>query len=754
MTLLDDRFTRTAREAVAPARPEPVSEGPSRTTGLALLALTAALVPLRDLWAAQAALVVLLFAVPGACLLGALRVPRQAVTRFPVYLPAASVVVLTAAALAVDLLRAPLGIAAPLRTVPVGLATLALCLALLAVAAGRAPLPPIAQPVRRAWPLLLPLLAAAGAARLTAGHGSLLAVVAVASAGIAIVATAMRAGRASDAQLGLVLYGAGLALTWAYTLRGHFVYGYDITGEWHLLSNTISSGVWRPDHHNDAYGAMTSLTILPASLSALTGLSSLTILKVVYPTLLAFVPVGLFMLARRFLPPRWAFVVAAFLVVQSYFFQQMPAVARQEIGLLLFAALVGAVFERRLGRPSQVALVAVLGLGVVTGHYTTAYVATAIFVVTLLFQAGASLATRRRLLTPAVATACVALGAGAAAWYGPITHSSSNLSSFSSSLRAHGLDLLPNAGPGGGVLQRYLTGNTIHNVDAATFERMAVEQYAQRRAYVHPLKVASDPRYALQNRTASTPEQRPWLDVAGNAHQALTQVAYLLAIFGAFAMALAARRGSRRTATVGFMALATLLVLAFIRLSGTAATAYNQERAFVQTMFPLAICLGFTLDALSVRWRRIGGVLAVAAPLVLGVMLFNSSGLRAYAAGGDPPTNLNDRGEDVERFYLTAPELASARWASGTPHGSLLYADRYGQLRILAATGRSAGVLNDITPRTLDRHAWVYASRTNHVGRRTRGQIGLSYAVYGWPRLLDERFAVVYTNGTSAVYHR
>ena len=49
--------------------------------------------------------------------------------------------------------------------------------------------------------------------------------------------------------------------------------------------------------------------------------------------------------------------------------------ARQEIAMVLFAALLAAMLDARIQRPSQWALVALLGLAMAVSHYSTTYVA-------------------------------------------------------------------------------------------------------------------------------------------------------------------------------------------------------------------------------------------------------------------------------------------------------------------------------------------------------------------------------------------
>ena len=50
-------------------------------------------------------------------------------------------------------------------------------------------------------------------------------------------------------------------------------------------------------------------------------------------------PVAVFWLARRMLSLRWAFTAAALILTQATFGQELPAIARQEIALMLFVAL-------------------------------------------------------------------------------------------------------------------------------------------------------------------------------------------------------------------------------------------------------------------------------------------------------------------------------------------------------------------------------------------------------------------------------
>jgi glycosyltransferase involved in cell wall biosynthesis len=743
---------------------------------LSLLAVgaMAGLANVRGVWILQLAELVLLLSLPGLLVVRALRAEPEAVSRFPVYVLCGSLAVLMIGGLLVDVAGPGLGISRPLATVPLEVSISLVSVLLIAVSfIRRAPLlgDYIAGSLRIPWlwPLLLAVIAWAGAMRLTNGHDAAVAIVAVAATGVALLAGVWVAPRWSVGRTAVLLFGASLALMWGFSLRGHFLYGFDISGEYQTFIQVLHAGRWHVSHHNDSYGAMLSLTILPSLLTNLTGASPLLVLKVIYPLLFAFFPVAVFLLATRALSLRFAYIAVLFIVVQDYLFQQLPGIARQEIALLFFVCLVAAMLDTRLRRATQIGLLAVLGVGLVLSHYGTTYITVALLGVALTLELGRwMVATRARripigtaavrppllpLLPLAVALAITA--AGAAIWYQPVTNSAQNLSRFVADLNDQGLSILPNAG-GQGVVHTYLSGNAPTRVNAGSYAADVRRDYVKHETYVHPIPQAFLPTFRVQN--ATVPGQRvkshPAVDAFDAEQVLVSQLSILLAAIGALLLWLRRDAGATGRA-LALLGVSTLAMLVFIRFSGTAANDYNQNRAFLQAMVPLCVCLGWMLERAS-RHRRLGRFVAGGFAIALGLLFLNTSGLRGTFAGGGTLTNLATKGEDFERYFVAQPELAAARWlnAAATP-GAIISTDRYGQLRITGATGRTHGVLPNVTPASLDRGAWIYADSANFTGLRARGLEGSRYATYAWPAgFIDDYWNLVYSNGTAAVYKR
>lgn len=726
------------------------------------LALFAGMVLVRQLWPVQVLLVAFLLIVPGAILLRALRVPGAAIVAFPIFVPCASLAVLLSSGLAVDLLGPGLGAREPLRPVPLLLGVELMCVLLL-VASTRAPadvdIPwnSLAQPAKLAGPLVIPLVAVAGALRLNSGHGHLVAILALAFCGLALVSAMIAAPRLNITSLAVLLYAVGLAMMWSFSLRGNLVYGFDIATEYYGFQHTVATGTWHIAHPNDAYGAMLSLTVLPTEIHALSGVSALLIFKLVYPAITALFPVAVFSLANRLVARRWAFLAAAFILIQSPFSQELPAIARQEIALLFFAGMLTAILDNRLPRSSQWSLATIFGIGMAVSHYSTTYFAVGVLSVVLMLQWGMSWLRPVPRITGAIAIAFIAAVVGAAAWYGPVTRSASNLTQFVHGVAAQGFDPLPNQTAGESFLSSYLNGNTQTPIDASRYAQLVHQYYEDTKPYVTPLADANSPQYALQN--APTPASPIKLHQVNNALSfgdvLVQQVTNILAAIGAIALALR-RKAPLIARQIALFGLATLLFLVVIRFSGTIANAYNQERAFVQAMAVLSITLSWTLQWLANWHRRHRSSIIVAVVIGLTLMFAEMNGLMAVFLGGTTATNLANSGEDYERFAMTTSELASARWLGQMVRpGQLVYADRYAQLPLIAKTGLNRTLMGDVTPETIDRQAWIYGSTSNIVGGRGRALFNNQMATFVFPtKFLTANFNMVYTDGSSEVFYR
>ena len=764
MTVLEhfDDAAAAITEGSSPAR----SSYEDEMLAALLLGILVAISFIQSSWLLQGVDLLLLIWLPGILALRAVGVAPDVCRTGPAYLVAAGVGVLIATATTTNFVGPAIGFDHPLARVPLLGCLSIVCVAFLAVARrrGSAPfrnyLPKFGQwRVLSLAPALLPVLTAAGSALLTNGKGSTLIVIAVLLAGLTALFGFYVADRVSGGRALALVYFPALALIWAFSLRGHFVFGSDILAEYHIFTGVLAAHRWVLHARNGAYYSMASLTTVPTMLSVVSGASPLFIFKVLYPAGLAFFPVILMTTASSFLGRRFAYLAALVVMVQSYLFSEMPAIARQELGLLFFACLVAVLVDGRLARGSRRALIILFAVGMALSHYGTTYFAILMLSAALLLELMRRLAFRGRRDGPALPLSGIGCALAAAAvsaliWYVPVTHSTSNVSAIGTALRSEGLSLLPSAS-GHGVVGAYLSGNAPVKMNAAHLQRLVAADYHEHLKFVHPLPQSGSARFAL--RDAPTPGAvtgSPRLAHAASLFDTLTaQLINLLAVVGSVALVLR-RTEPSELRLIALLGVATLGSLAVIRLSGTLAVQYNQERAFLQAIVPLAVGIGWLSMQLA-RTSRLGRVVVGLLPLVLFGLFLGTAGLDAVVIGGTPPASLSSDSEDVARFVVNAPEMAAARWFVTQARGRLQYADRYAQLRITAATGRVGGVIVNVMPAALDRYAWIYADTSNVVSHTARGALENDYSLYQWPApFINTYWNRVYTNGSAASYAR
>lgn len=735
---------------------------PPLTVPVGGLVALAVLTPLHASWAVQLLMIPLLLIIPGVVLLRAMRISGATIVDSPYYIPAASILMLTGSGLAIDLIGPVIGISTPLRSAPLLVTLEILCIGLLISARNaspetRIPWDVLNQTTTLAWPLALPLLGAAGALRLNSGHSDSVAVIAIALVITTLVVVFLRAPRYDDALLGVVIFAAGLALMWSFSLRGDSVYGFDISSEYYSMSQTVTSGVWHVSHTNDAYGAMLSLTVLPAELHELSGVQTLFIFKVVYPVIGAMFPAGVFWLARRLLAGRWAFIAAALIIMQQIFFQELTALARQEVATFLLMTLIGVLVDTALAkhRLSQWVFVCLLSLGVVLSHYSTAYLAIALFGLAVLFHWVLSWIRSMPRVTGAVVLAFAVSTVGAIVWYGLITHSTSNISRFVQSANSKGISLLPNHG--GNLLSTYLNGETAQSLSPSQYQSYIRNYYKQKFPFIIPLPNASDPQYDLKAANNPVPPVR--LASASSAlnlaNLLVQQSVNILAGIGS--LVLVTRRRTHSIATpVGLFCLAAVIMITLMRLSGTIAHAYSPQRAFMQLLIVLGIAICGIFQQVGTKYRRTRPWILVISSASLIIALISSTGFSLVFLGGAPLSNLANNGIDYQRFVANAQDLAAGAWVlKEAPPSQIIEADQYGELRLVTMAGERNGMIGDITPETTDQHAWVYATRANLADNIVQAETGAYNQTYAFPgKFLNANFNVVYTNGTSEVFHR
>ncbi|MFF5291488.1 DUF2206 domain-containing protein [Paractinoplanes globisporus] len=531
-----------------------------------------------------------------------------------------------------------------------------------------------------------------GAGRLNAGAGNTTAATGLALAA-ACLAVAAAGARRNPAAAATAVYLLALAVLFATSLRGAAVTGHDIKLEYRVFTDVLDSGRWQSHSMFVGYNSCLSITLLPTILARVSGIAALDVFRVCFQMLFAIVPVGVFLVARRFIRPPYAVLAAGLFVAFPAFVNDMPMLNRQEIALIFFTVLILLVTRARqevsaLRLPYAVLLVALLG-GLAVSHYSTAYVAVALLVGAWLVRL-----LRRPVWRGVPALHTVLGGCGAALL--ALTISWASVTGSASELGGN-LATAWNA-----VTGQLRAGTNPALVPAAeqpgSSDQVVLDSYLVRRgvsasvpagcapATRPPDKLAVKPLGAILGRAGLPPSDF-------NAGLRAGAVAVFEAGAGLGVLVLLLRewrhRGRRLRAPTPMadLAVTAMVLLALPVLSPSLSGSYGPLRLYQQLLIVLAPAVVVGLCALfpGARLARTRGALA---GLIVGACLLSTSGLVPEVTGGYPPQlNLNNAGIAYDAFYADENDRRMASWirdhlSDGTP----ILADGHDSLDVRAMT--------------------------------------------------------------------
>ena len=173
----------------------------------------------------------------------------------------------------------------------------------------------------------------------------------------------------------LLLVSISVALLYHIVLISPNIYGWDINQEYYFFSFVNKSGHWNPAYPiSDPYNTLLSITILPAVLSAVTGIDGLWVFKIIYPLIFSLVPVVLYSAFEPHVGKKQAFLAAFFFMSYQSYYTELTALAREQIAEVLLALFLMLMLKNRLKTLSEKSIAIILIFGLIVSHYSTVLV--------------------------------------------------------------------------------------------------------------------------------------------------------------------------------------------------------------------------------------------------------------------------------------------------------------------------------------------------------------------------------------------
>jgi uncharacterized membrane protein len=144
----------------------------------------------------------------------------------------------------------------------------------------------------------------------------------------------------------------------------------------------------------------------------------------------------------------------------------------------------------------------------------------------------------------------------------------------------------------------------------------------------------------------------------------------------------------------------------------------------------------------------------VCSSLIVVFFFFSTNGLGSYLVGGTAKMNLNNFGEDYDKFYTHAQETYSAIWFAQNRDPRLsVYADDTASLRLISFGNGIIFHDTAVLPSTITSDSYVYLNYANIWREITMSRFSGKQISYKYPlEFLERNKNLIYDNGGSKIF--
>jgi uncharacterized membrane protein len=217
------------------------------------------------------------------------------------------------------------------------------------------------------------VVAVLGTNRLNNGAGDQVSLIAMSGIVLTLIFLLRWQGQVRDGIVSVTVYFLSLALLLMTSLRGWYVTGHDIQGEYRVFQLTEAHGRWNISYFHDAYNACLSITILPTELAQVVHVDGPYIYKLVFQTFFALCPVLVYAISRRYFSKLISILAVIYFIGFPSFFTDFPFLNRQEVAFLFVCIGILSITNIWWGPRRRRLALFIAALGVELSHYSTMY---------------------------------------------------------------------------------------------------------------------------------------------------------------------------------------------------------------------------------------------------------------------------------------------------------------------------------------------------------------------------------------------
>lgn len=572
----------------------------------------------------------------------------------------------------------------------------------------------------------------------------------------------------SDLFIVTSIFSISLATLLMLSLRSWHISGSDIHDEYKVFQVTQFFNHWSMENFKHAYNACLSITILPTIISNITQSPGEFIYKFYYQIFFALVPASMYILFRKYASQKIAYFSVLYLVSQPFFIQPMTSLLRQEVAFLFFSLLLLCSFNDFFGKWKNFGVLVALSLSIVVSHYSTTYVSILFIASTIMIRTLYELISRFQVLRKTLKLVklysppqknnfqfgvLIVMLLFTYLWYSQLTKSADNLvdsvnKTFSNMKGVMNLEV-----------NNQETSQALSIFKSDSINSNVLEEYNE--AALNDFKDSKDPRYTL-NESANlrlyfnspTPgiietPQRGQIHSFFQLHKNFTK---LFVLVGTLYLVVVLYRKNKLDKEFIILCGVGSSVIFLMLFHPTLSGMYNLSRIYLQTLIFLSLPAYFGGMAMLFFIPKAVRSHLVSISIIL-IYLYSHGFISQIIGGGVPYMQLNNFGEDYDKFYTHSSEILSARWLNIHKEPKVpLFADKLSYTR-LKSFGNPENIVTSISPSIIYRNSYVYARYLNFAKGQTQDNYRSQSLLFEFPNdFLSENKSLIYSNGESAVY--
>lgn len=559
-------------------------------------------------------------------------------------------------------------------------------------------------------------------------------------------------------------------------MRSWHIYGSDIYREYAVFQQTNLNSYWNISNLSEnAYNACLSVTILPTIFNTFLKINSEYIFKFIFPIIFSFLPLSVYLFFKRYAQDMLAFIATFFFMSFPAFASTIPQHMRQCIAFLFFSLALLVLFNQNISKPLRKLFFLTFSFAIVVSHYSTSYIALGIFIFTYLFcfiyrktennnlfsriykklnfNDDKRYSNKKAYYLEGVMVILLILFNFV--WYSQLTQSSNNLILFTKVAISNMNKIWTEDVRSGSIYQQF---NISYEPDLRLalwdYQKVIVSSY-ESKSDINLYNVRNYTDYRLQPVNSEVLPTKIDLRISSKISfveelvKRLTRVFIIIGVIY-FVFNKSQRRKINREyliMTIGsFFCLAAIIVVPFASIE------YNLDRTYQQLLILLSLPAVF---GCLVICKFLKDKLRIIVVSIIFIIYFLSyTGFSSQIIGGINPTiQLNNLGDDYDKYFLHEVEVASSSWLTiNRNKKNYVYASDYDASKMFTF-GRYDKILKDVFPFTIDRNAYVYSGYTSEVKDKTFLHAKGNTIAYNFPtNFLNENKNLIYNNGGSKIF--